>query len=228
MVSKRLNTRYIRFLLVSLTLIILGIVLPQWYLFGSIPITLILLRFFDPSAVYFLFRRNFWLWLCVTVVVLPLIGGDDKIALWGIHYSLSTLLIGLRVATRGFLIFTAMTLIRRHIPPQILAFTLWKLGLKNLAPLLPLSFHLLPSLMETTTRTISIWRQRGGLKRYRWRNLQILLTSLQIRWSKEAEDLTITLALNSRQNYSPSVSTDNSQKFDISQTHSSPQFKELV
>lgn len=185
-----------RIILVLAPLFILaGLSLPPMGLFIAAPITLLSIRIIDAGAIGQLGGRRFWAVIIVGALILPFLLGSRDIHLWGVGYSSEMLILMLRIALRGLLIFSGMTLIRRHVPPAAMAQALQKLRCKKLAILIPVSLHLVPSLMESSRATYETWRHRGGWKRRRVRNLRLLLTSLQFAWAREAEDLTLALAL---------------------------------
>ena len=182
-------------LFTALIFILSGILLPEWRLIAAVPIAIIALEFMDRGVLRYLGSGKFLMVLAGGSLLLPLLGGGGKISIAGVGYSLDMMILGLRIVSRGFLIFTGMSIIRRHIPPDNIANALWRIGLRKLSVLIPLSLHLVPALMESSLRTIVVWRGRGGLRKRYLRNLMILFTSIQIQWIKEAEDLTIALAL---------------------------------
>lgn len=180
---------------ISSILIACAILLPGWWLLGSLPLFIVMLWFIDNGALRYIGGKRFWLWLATGTLILPLLGGGGKVYILGLGYSIDTLIIALRISARGFLIFAGMALIRRQVPPGSIARMLMKIGLRGMSAVVPISFHLVPSLMESTKRTISIWRYRGGMRKHQLKNLLLLLTSLQVQWVREAEELYLALAL---------------------------------
>lgn len=192
-----MNTKWASF--AALIFILGGILLPEWWLIASIPIAIIALLLLDKGVLRYLGSGKFLIILAGGSLLLPFLGGGSKISIGGIGYSLDMMILGLRIVSRGFLIFAGMSIFRRYVPPEHIANMFWKIGLRKLSVLIPLSLHLVPVLMESSVRTINIWRQRGGLKKRCFRNLLTLLISIQVQWVKEAEDLSIALALAKRE-----------------------------
>ena len=178
---------------IAIILIFSGILMPGTYLLFGLPIVLLFVTLYDAGALGIFVHRKFWLWILLGTVILPLLGGEGKVEIWGIGYSLHTLFITSVVAGRGIFIVIGMSLIRRHIEPSVFADVLRKLGFSGISVFIPISFNLVPLLMENSLRTISIWRLRGGLRKNRVKNILILLVSLQVQWVREAENLSMVL-----------------------------------
>lgn len=193
-----------RYSIIAVCFILTAVLAPQWSVILAVPVVVALVLFLDKGIFAYLGSRKFWIWVGLGCLILPLAAGGNRIEILGISYSLDMLLISLRMTARGFIIFTAMSMIRRHVPPQNIASFLWKIGFRKLAYMIPVAFHLVPAVMESSLKTFSIWRARGGLKRNFLRNLVVLLTGLQLQWVREAEDLTLALAIHQRENPSAS------------------------
>jgi len=190
--------------LTALISIFSGVLLPGLTVIIAVPLTSLIVLFFDRGAFSRLGGIRFWLLFISGTILLPLFGGGNSINLvFGLQYSLDLLFIGLRVVARGYLIFLGLMLIRRHVPLQNMSAFLMKLGFNRLAVLIPLAFHFIPVVMENTKNTFMIWLQRGGLRKNRIRNLLLLLTSFQVNWMREAESLSIALLLSSISKITP-------------------------
>ena len=170
-----------------------GILSPGQYLLFSLPFVLLFISLYDAGALRIFIYRKFWLWIILGAAILPLLGGEGKVEFWGIGYSLQMLMVTSVVAVRGGFIVIGMTLLRRHVEPSVFADFLRKMGFVGISVFLPISFNLVPMLMENSLRTISLWRMRGGLRKNRLKNIMILLVSLQVQWIREAENLSIVL-----------------------------------
>ncbi len=188
---------------ISLGMILCGVLLPGKLVLGMVPIALVLLLSLDAGALRQLSGRKLWLWLGTGALLMPLMGGGSQVRILGLGYSLDTLIIALCIAARGFLILSAMILVRRHIPPQSLTKILMKAGFGRNAALIPLALHLVPLMMETGRRTYMIWKLRGGWRRNIPKNLLTLLTGLQVQWVREAEELALALAVANRERRNP-------------------------
>lgn len=189
-----------RYPVIAVSFILAAVLAPQWSVILAVPIVAAIVLFLDKGIFGYLGSGKFWIWVGLGCLILPLTGGGNRIEILGISYSLDMLLISLRMTARGFIIFSAMSMIRRHVPPQSIAAFLWKAGFRKLAYMIPVAFHLVPAVMESSLRTFSIWRSRGGMKRNRFKNIIVLLTGFQLQWIREAEDLALALAIHQREN----------------------------
>jgi energy-coupling factor transporter transmembrane protein EcfT len=176
-------------------LIISAVLLPGKALFIAFPLIAITVYIFDSGILLYFRKSWFWIWLMGGVLILPLIVGGNEISVLGIGYSLNTLNIVLRMALRSNFILWGSAILRRHIPPMLIADRLSSWGFKRLALYLPLSLYLAPILLEKSWRVVHLWRERGGWRKRRGRNFVTLITSLQISWVREAEDLAIALTI---------------------------------
>jgi len=176
--------------------ILAAIATPRGTAIAAAGIIALILLIIDRGALYFLCGRRFWTWMISGMAVLPLLGGGQQVELLGLKYSLETLAISIRISSRGFMIFTGMALIRRHISPQMMADVLFKLGMRKIGYLIPLSFHIVPLVMESMLNTYMVWKHRGGWKGKLLSNLSLLAVSMQVQLVREAEDLAAALYLN--------------------------------
>ena len=181
-------------------LILSGILLPRWWLVASVPCAAIIITIYDRQILNYLGSWKFFSIFLLGSLILPLLGGGNSVSIYGIEYSLNTMFIGLKIVCRGFMVFCGMSLIRRHIHPDTFTKWLWKMGMHRLAVIIPLAFHILPALLESLFKTIDVWRQRGGLRKHRLRNIILLLTSIQVQFIREAENLAIALTLAQKNN----------------------------
>ena len=180
---------------ISVALILSGLFLPGWILLGSVPVFIVIIWLLDKGALSYLGSGKFWIWIGAGILIMPLLGGGAQAHFWGVGYSIDMLFAALRIAARGLLIFSGMAFIRRHIPPQTLSAALMKAGMRRIAPLIPVSLHIVPAIVESGRRTYSVWKLKGGWRRNRLRNLATLLTGLQAQWAREAEELALAMAL---------------------------------
>lgn len=180
---------------ISAGMIASAVLLPGWTVISAVPVVMALLYLVDRGGLRSPGGWKFWIWMFAGGIFLPFFGGGNNVNILGFQYSVDTLLVSLRISSRGYIIFSAMILIRRHTPPNKIAGIFWKIGLKRLSYLIPLSFHIAPALLESIVTTYNIWRMRGGWKRMRVKNILLLLTSIQLQMVREAEDLAAALAL---------------------------------
>jgi energy-coupling factor transporter transmembrane protein EcfT len=183
----------------SLLLILSAIFIPGWWVIFALPVFILLILLFDRGALSSLGRKKFWIGWLLTAIVFSLIAGIKKDQFW--HFSLSpkALEICLRLFIRTFFVISAMSLLRRNVSPKDFTKILCKLGLGQTAALFPFSFQLLPSIMDNSKRIIILWYRRGGLRKKQFKNLLLLLTSLQFLWVREAEDLAQALFLKQKE-----------------------------
>ncbi len=185
--------------ILALAFILCALIIPGWYIIVMVPVAILFMFITDRGGLFYLNNWKFWIWIGIGGMILPLTGGDNRVNILGIDYSLELLVVSLRVSSRGFLIFMGMTLIRRHISMEQMARGLWKFGLRRLSYLIPLAFHMVPVVMEALERTYIVWKLRGGKRRNLFKNIWLLLASFQVQLIKEAEQLSIALALHNMQ-----------------------------
>ncbi|MBL7192003.1 hypothetical protein ISS30_09930 [bacterium] len=180
---------------ISVSLIIAALVLHNLGLTAAVMAAVILIVLFDRSALRYIIGRKFWIIMALTAVTIPFLFGKKDIIIAGAGYSSDMFILLLRMGMRGFLVFSGMTLIRRHVPPSAIAGWLLKFGFNQLAVIIPMSLQLVPALLESSRVIYDNWAHRGGWRRNRMRNLRLLLESLMLGWVQQAEDLTLALAL---------------------------------
>ena len=184
------------YLYIALSFFISAIFLPGTYVVYAIPVVLTIIVLIDRPALRKLGPKKFWIWIIGGSFILPLVAGGSRVELLFFSFSLDLLLISFRMLARGFMLFSGMTLIRRHISLNSMSKLFMKLRLKKIAYLVPISFQIVPVILDTVVRTYTVWRQRGGFRANRIRNLSILITAIQLQIVSRAEELAIELYSN--------------------------------
>ena len=184
------------YLYIALVFLISAICLPGIYVLLAVPAALFLIVLVDYSALRKLGPKKFWIWVICGSFILPVLAGGNRVEILFFSFSLDLLLVSARMLARGFLLFSGMTLIRRHISLNSMAKLFMKLRLKKIAYLIPISFQIVPVILETVTRTYTVWSVRGGWKANKLRNLSILITAIQLQIVCRAEELAIELYSN--------------------------------
>jgi energy-coupling factor transporter transmembrane protein EcfT len=139
-------------------------------------------------------RTLFSRWLILLgVMILPPIFfmGARDLHLWGIGYSGEGLRTAAQIALRFVVALTAADGFTAAVDISALAGLLERIGLHGLGFSLGVAFNLLPALRQSGVNAWqSLW-MRGGLRRQRWRGLQLLFTTIIANALKRAEEIAL-------------------------------------
>lgn len=148
--------------------------------------------------------RLSWL-LMLTLLALPpvfFLGTPDR-HLGGLAYSSQGLLSGLQILLRLLVVLLAVAGFTSAVDIASIAGLLERFGLRGLGFSMGVALNLLPSLQSSAANTWhSLW-MRGGLRRQRWRGLQLLLLTIITNALRRTEE--IALAAEGRA-FSPEIS----------------------
>ncbi len=137
-------------------------------------------------------RNPRWLVL-LAMMVIPIVfalGVRDRVA-WGIPYSSQGLIAGGQIVARFFVILMAVQGFTQAISIAELAGILERLGLHGLGFSMGVAVNLLPSLEKAYLRAWRSLRMRGGLRKNRWRAVQLLLINVITNALNQAEDIAL-------------------------------------
>jgi energy-coupling factor transporter transmembrane protein EcfT len=157
-----------------------------------------------PSALRRLFHLR---WLVVIGLLAAAnalwLGERDSLLLGAFAYSSQGLEMGLQMAMRALVVLVSVDGLSSSVDISEVAGLLERTGLKGLGFSLGIAFNLLPALRQSATNAWhSLW-MRGGLRRQRWRGLQLLAVTVVANALRRGEE--IALAAETRA-YSPSKS----------------------
>ena len=111
--------------------------------------------------------------------------------LWGLPYSSAGLQAGIQIALRMLVVLVTVQGFTAAVDISALAGLFERLGLHGLGFSLGVALNLLPVLQESATNTWhSLW-MRGGLRRQRWRGLQLLLVTVMTNALRRAEQIAL-------------------------------------
>ena len=153
-----------------------------------------------PISLRQIFRFR-WIFLFgILVLVNGLWMGEADTQILGVSFYTAGLKAGLGMALRAIVILVVVDGFSRSVGISEIAGGLERLGLPGLGFSLGVAFNLLPSLRKIATNTWRSLRMRGGLRRQRWRTLQLFLVTVMVNALRRGEE--ITLAAETRA-YSP-------------------------
>lgn len=133
-----------------------------------------------------------WLILLMLLAVPPifLIGEVDR-SLWGVGYSEEGFKAGLQIALRFIVVVVVVNGFTAAEDIAAIAGLLERFGLQGLGFSMGVALNLLPSLQQSSMNAWhSLW-MRGGLRRKRWRGLQLLIFTVVTNALRRAEEITL-------------------------------------
>jgi energy-coupling factor transporter transmembrane protein EcfT len=171
----------------------LGLVMlaPQTRILPAAAVCLALGVWLYPQAVRGCLRLR-WLVLMGLLALPPVLFlGEIDRAVLGIPYSSEGLLAGTQIALRMLVVLVAVQGFTSAVDISAIAGLFERLGLHGLGFSLGVALNLLPVLQESATHTWhSLW-MRGGLRRQRWRGLQLLLVTVMTNALRRAEEIAL-------------------------------------
>ncbi len=172
----------------SLGLILLA---PQSRILPAAAACLVLASFLHRDAIRSCLRVR-WLVLMALLALPPvLVVGEMDRTLLGISYSSEGLLVGVQIGLRMLVIMVAVQGFTASVDITSIAGLFERLGLHGLGFSLGVALNLLPVLQDSAAHTWhSLW-MRGGLRRYRWRGLQLLLITIMTNALRRAEEIAL-------------------------------------
>jgi len=148
------------------------------------------LRLFTVLLIVFLFWRatggrwhkigqaRLWCLLASPIVLSSILIGEKDIALGRLAISSVGFWIGLWIAARMSVMLMAVSVLTQAVSVVTLARLMEGWGLGGLGFVLGLAINLLPTMLRTVEDTWSALRLRGGLRRERWRALQLFMVTV--------------------------------------------------
>lgn len=172
----------------SLGLIMLA---PQTRIYPATAICLILAMCTYPEA----FRRCLkirWLML-MAALALPAVFfmGEIDRSFLGLDYSSTGLLTGVQIALRMLVVLVAAQSLTSSVDISSIAGLFERLGLHGLGFSLGVAMNLLPLLQDAATNAWHSMWMRGGLRRHRWRALQLLTITVMTNALSKAEEIAL-------------------------------------
>jgi energy-coupling factor transporter transmembrane protein EcfT len=133
-----------------------------------------------------------WLVLMVLLALPPVFFLEQADRnLWGLPYSSAGLQAGIQIALRMLVVLVAVQGFTASVDISTLAGLFERLGLHGLGFSLGVALNLLPVLQDSAAHTWhSLW-MRGGLRRQRWRGLQLLLVTVMTNALRRAEEIAL-------------------------------------
>ncbi len=156
----------------------------------SASVCLIVAGVFYPLAFRRLLRAR-WLVMVALLVLPPALVGEPDMTLWRIPLSSEGVQLGLHMGVRAVVILVAVQGLTASIDISSLAGLFERLGLHGLGFSLGVALNLLPALQESATHAWYTLKMRGGLRRKRWRGLQLLAITVVTNALRRAEEIAL-------------------------------------
>jgi energy-coupling factor transporter transmembrane protein EcfT len=143
-----------------------------------------------PLALRRLWRPR-WLVMMVLLVLPMAMSGEPDVSLWHIPLSVAGLQLGLVMALRAVVILVAVQGLTAATDISALAGLFERLGLHGLGFSMGVALNLLPALQQSATHAWHSLKMRGGLRRKRWRGVQLLAITVVTNALRRAEDIAL-------------------------------------
>ena len=144
-----------------------------------------------PAALQKIWNPRWLVLLAMMVVPTVLTLGVRDQIVWGIPYSSQGLIASGQLIVRFFVILMAVQGFTQAISIAELAGILERLGLHGLGFSMGVAVNLLPNLEQAYIRAWRSLRMRGGLRKNRWRAIQLLLINVITNALNQAEDIAL-------------------------------------
>jgi len=133
-----------------------------------------------------------WLVLMVLLVVPPIffLGSLDR-SLLGLGYSSEGVLVASQIALRLIVILVMLDGFTSVVDIVALAGLLERFGLHGLGFSMGVALNLLPALQQSSTNAWYSLKMRGGLRKQRWRGLQLLTMTVVTNALRRAEEIAL-------------------------------------
>ncbi len=143
-----------------------------------------------PRAFRRLWRPR-WLLLVALLALPPALSGEPDLYIWHIPISSTGVQLGLHMAIRAMVILVAVSGLTTSIDISTLAGLFERLGLHGLGFSMGVALNLLPGLQQSATHAWHSLKMRGGLRRKRWRGLQLLAITVVTNALRRAEEVAL-------------------------------------
>jgi energy-coupling factor transporter transmembrane protein EcfT len=144
-----------------------------------------------PGAFRRVFRLRWLIWMLLLVLPTLFFLGERDSLFMGIHYSSEGLQAGLQIMARYIVVLVAVQGFTSAVDITTVAGLLERFGLRGLGFSLGIAINLLPSLQESATHAWHALRMRGGLRRQRWRGMQLLVITIITNALRRAQDISL-------------------------------------
>ncbi|MFL7867440.1 MAG: energy-coupling factor transporter transmembrane component T [Anaerolineales bacterium] len=144
-----------------------------------------------PRSLRRVLRWRWLLWMLLMALPPVFFVGELDASFAGIPFSTEGLLAGLQIAVRFVVVLIAIQGFTSSVDIPTLAGLLERFGLQGLGFSLGVALNMLPGLQEASLRTWHTLRMRGGLRKKRWRALQLLAMTVIANALRRAEDISL-------------------------------------
>ena len=135
--------------------------------------------------------RPRWLLMIVLLTLPPVLWMEPDYYLWRIPISIEGVQLGLQMILRAIAILVVVNGLTACVDISTLAGLFERLGLHGLGFSMGVALNLLPSLRQSATNAWHSLKMRGGLRRKRWRGLQLLAITIITNALRRSEEIAL-------------------------------------
>ncbi|MBN2472937.1 MAG: energy-coupling factor transporter transmembrane protein EcfT [Anaerolineae bacterium] len=144
-----------------------------------------------PRALRQILRLRYLVWMLLLALPTVFFLGERDAVFYGVPYSSEGLLAAGQIAMRYVVVLVALQGFTSAVEITALAGLLERFGLRGLGFSLGVALNLLPSLQQSSTNGWHALQMRGGLRRQRWRGLQLLVMTVVTNALRRAEEVAL-------------------------------------
>lgn len=144
-----------------------------------------------PGTLPRLLRWRWLIWLLLLVLPTVFLLGERDSVWMGVRYSQEGLAAGVQITARFVVVLIAVQSFTSAVDVATLAGLLERFGLRGLGFSLGVAMNLLPSLQESAQHAWYALRMRGGLRKQRWRGLQLLIMTIVTNALRRADEVAL-------------------------------------
>jgi energy-coupling factor transporter transmembrane protein EcfT len=165
---------------------------PGSRLYIAAGLSLVAAGFLYPSALKRLLHLRWLILIGLLVVANTLwLGERDSLLFGALSYSSQGLVLGLQMALRALVVLVSVDGLSSSVDISEVAGLLERTGIKGLGFSLGIAFNLLPALRGSAANAWhSLW-MRGGMRRKRWRALQLLAVTIVANALRRGEEIAL-------------------------------------
>lgn len=169
-----------------------AVLLSDWEtLLWVVPASILASRMLYPVSLKGGLRLRWLFWLAAMALPPLLFIGEPDSQLFGVVYSSEGLIAALQIALRFVVVLVVIGGFTATVDVTSLASLLERLGFQGLGFSLGVALNLLPSLRECARTTWHSMTMRGGLRKARWRGLQLLVLTIITQALRRAEEIAL-------------------------------------
>lgn len=172
----------------AITLILL---VPEGIFFPLAIIVIFLLGLIYPEAIRRVTRPRLLLLIALLALPAVFLGEVDLRLFDRIPISVSGAVLGMQMCLRAIVILLAISGMTSAVGITTVAGIFERAGMQGLGFTMGVALNLLPSLRQSTANAWNSLRMRGGLKKRRWRGLQMLFITVITNALRRSEEIAL-------------------------------------